>query len=151
MRIEGLSQPPKTPQTSKRGEVQARKPPARPGDVVEISPGTQEVAELAAKARVAPEEGISSRLQEVRGRVQSGYYNGPEVRKKVADALLHSGGFQEVAGDLAQARAVRQQVKQLPEVRKDEVERARQRLGSGFYQKPEVRRATAERLLDQLA
>ncbi len=151
MRIEGLSQPPKAPQTNKRGEaVQAKKAPARSGDVVEISKGAQEVADLAAKAKAAPGEGNALRLQEVRDRVQSGYYNTPGARKKVADALLQSGGFREVAGDIAQARAARQQVKQVPEVRKAEVERARQRVGSGFYQSPEVSKAMAERLLDQL-
>lgn len=150
MRIEGLSQPPKTSQTSKRSDAaQARKAPARSGDVVEISRGTQEVADLAAKAKAAAEAG-APRLQEVRARVQSGYYHTPEARKQVAAALLQSSGFKEVAGDIAQARTVRQQVKQVPEIRQAEVERARQRMGNGFYQSAEVSKATAERLLDQL-
>ncbi|MBI2504125.1 MAG: hypothetical protein HYW07_12950 [Candidatus Latescibacteria bacterium] len=152
MRIDGLSQQPKTPQSGKRGDTApAKKAPARAGDVVEISSGTQGVADLAAKAKVAAAEGRVSRLEEVRARVQSGYYNAPETRKQVAGALLQSGGFKEVAADLAQARGVRQQVRQVPEIRKAEVERARQRVNTGFYQETQVRQATAERVVDQLA
>lgn len=152
MRIDGLPQQPKTSQSGKRGEVaQAKKAPARAGDVVEISTSTQGVADLAAKAKAAVDAGSDARLEEVRARVQSGYYNAPETRKQIAGALLQSGGFKEVAADLAQARGVSQQVKNTPEVRKAEVERARQRVSSGFYQDPEVRQATADRIVDQLA
>ncbi len=152
MRIDGLSQQPKTPQSGKRADAaQAKKAPARAGDVVEISTDTQGVADLAAKAKVASEDANASRLEEVRARVQSGFYHTPETRKQIAGALLQSGGFKEVAADLAQARGVRQQVNQVPEVRKAEVERARQRVSSGFYQDSEVRQATAERVVDQLA
>lgn len=152
MRIDGLSQQPKTPQSGKRGDAaQAKQAPARAGDVVEISTDAKGVADLAAKARVAAEDANASRLAEVRARVQSGFYHTPETRKQIAGALLQSGGFKEVAADLAQARGVRQQVNQVPEIRKAEVERARQRVSSGFYQDPEVRQATAERVVDQLA
>lgn len=152
MRIDGLSQQPKTPQSAKRVDAaEAKKVPARGGDVVEISTDTQGVADLAAKAKAASEDANIGRLEEVRARVQSGFYHTPEVRKQIAGTLLQSGGFKEVAADLAQARGARQQVNQLPEVRKAEVERARQRVSSGFYQSPEVRKATAERVVDQLA
>ena len=152
MRIDGLSQQPKTPQSAKRADaVQAKKAPARGGDVVEISTDAQGVADLAAKAKVAPEDTNIARLEEVRARVQSGFYHTPEVRKQIAGTLLQSGGFKEVAADLAQARGIRQQVNRVPEVRKAEVERARQRVSSGFYQDPEVRQATAQRVVDQLA
>jgi anti-sigma28 factor (negative regulator of flagellin synthesis) len=152
MRIDGLSQQPKTPQSGKRGDAaQVKKAPARAGDVVEISTSTQGVADLAAKAKVAVDETSASRLEAVRARVQSGHYNTPETRKQIAGALLQSGGFKEVAADLTQARGVRQQVKNTPDVRKAEVERARQRVSSGFYQETQVRQATAERVVDQLA
>ncbi len=152
MRIDGLPQQPKTPQSGKRGEVtQVKKAPNRTGDVVEISTSTQGVADLAAKAKAAADVGSDARLEEVRARVQSGYYNTPETRKQVAGALLQSGGFKEVASDLVQARGVSKQVKATPDVRKAEVERARQRVSSGFYQDPEVRQATADRIVDQLA
>lgn len=152
MRIDGLSQQPKTPQSGKRGEAApAKKAPARTGDVVEISTSAQGVADLAAKAKVAVDEASASRLEEVRARVRSGHYNTPETRKQIAGALLQSGGFKEVVADLAQARGVRQQVNKVPEIRQAEVERARQRVSSDFYQDPQVRQATAERVIDQLA
>jgi hypothetical protein len=152
MRIDGLSQQPKTPQSGKRGETApARRAPDRAGDVVEISTGTQGLADLAAKARVAIDETSASRLEDVRARVQSGYYNSPETRKQIAGALLQSGGFKEIAADLAQAKGITKQAKNVPEVRKAEVERARQRVSSGFYQDPQVRQATAERVVDQMA
>ncbi|MBM3279151.1 MAG: hypothetical protein FJY95_13865 [Candidatus Handelsmanbacteria bacterium] len=151
MRIDGVRQQPKTPQSGGRSEMAGtKKAPVRGGDVVEISTSTQGVADLAARARVAVDPAGESRREEVRARVQSGYYNTPETRKQIAGALLQSGGFMEVAADLAQAKGLSKQVKSTPDTRKAEVERARQRVSSGFYQDPEVRRSTAERVVDQL-
>ena len=151
MRIEGLSQPPKTSQTGQRGDaVRHKKDGGRPGDTVEISQSAQEVADLRALAKAAPEE-LNPRIQEIRGRVESGYYNSREVREQVADALLQSDGLREVVSDISQAQAAKQKLAQVPDTRTDEVDKARQRVGSGFYDSDQVRQATAERILDEFA
>ena len=150
MRIEGLSQPPKTQQTGQRGDgVRQKKDSGRAGDVVEISKGP-EVADLTALAKSAPEE-LGTRVQEIRARVQSGYYNSEEVREKIADALLESDGLQEVVSDISQVRIAKEKLAEIPDTRDEEVQQARQRVGTGFYETEQVRQDTADRMLDELA
>ena len=70
--------------------VKRRRGSQRSGDVVEISPaarnlGTQTVssADLASVKDVR-----QARVEEVRRRVESGFYDRPEVRRAVAEAVL---------------------------------------------------------------
>ena len=150
MRIEGLPQPPKTPQTGQRSDaVRQKKDSGRPGDVVEIQ-SAQEAAELTALAKATPDE-LSPRIQEVRSRVASGYYNSQEVRQEIADALLESDGLKEVVGDISQVQVAKQKLAQIPDTRPEQVDQARQRVGTGFYDSDQVRQDTAERILDELA
>jgi len=150
MRIDGLSQPQRSSQTSQRGDAaRGKKDSGRAGDVVEIS-HAQEVADLSAAAKAAPDQ-LNPRIQEVRDRVQSGYYNSREVQEQVADALLETDGLREVVADAAQAQLARQKLEQIPDTRPEEVDRARQRVGSGFYDDAKVRQDTADRVLDELA
>ena len=149
MRIDGLSHPQRPSQTNQRGDAARAKDSGRAGDVVEIS-HAQEVADLSAAAKAAPDE-LNPRIQEVRDRVQSGYYNSREVQEQVADALLNSDGLREVVADAARAQAARQKLEQIPDARPEEVDRARQRVGSGFYDDAKVQQDTAERILDELA
>jgi hypothetical protein len=151
MRIEGLSQPPRTPQTSQRNDAAGgKKDGGRAGDVVEISQNTQEVADLSAAAKAAPDE-LNPRIQEIRGRVESGFYNSREVQEQIADAMLESDGLQEVVADISQAQVAKQKLEQVPDTRPEEVDKARQRVGTGFYDSAQVRQDTAERVLDELA
>ena len=150
MRIEGLSQPPRTSQTNQRSDVaRAKKDSGRAGDVVEISQNAQEVADLSAAAKAAPEE-LNPRIQEIRGRVESGYYNSPEVQEQIADAMLDADGLKEVVADITQAKVAKQELEQIPDTRSEEVDKARQRVGSGFYDSEQVRQDTADRVLDEL-
>lgn len=150
MRIEGLSQPLKvTPSSSRSESVRQKKAGSHSGDVVEISSSAQDVSALTAKLKVAPEE-LNPRLEEIQARVQSGYYNSQEVRQQIADALLESDPLQGVLSDIAQTQAARQQLAQVPEVRQEQVDQARQRVNSKFYDSAEVRQETAQRMLDEL-
>lgn len=150
MRIEGLSQPPKTQQSGQRGEgVRQKKDSGRAGDVVEISKGP-EAADLTALAKAVPEE-LGARVQEIRARVQSGYYNSEEVRERIADALLESDGLQEVVADISQVQIAKEKLAEIPDTRDEEVQQARQRVGTGFYETEQVRQDTADRMLDELA
>ena len=151
MRIDGLSGPPRVSQAQQREESsRARKGGARPGDVVEISRSAQDVSELSELARSTPPE-PNRRVDEIKARVKSGYYDSRDVREQIADSLLQSGGMRQVVDDIAQVSVARQQLREIPDTRQDRVDVARQRMGTGFYDTADVRRETADRVLDELA
>lgn len=151
MRIDGLSQPLKpTPSSSRSDSVRQKKAGSRPGDVVEISRGARNVAELTAKVKAAPDT-LNPRLQEVQARVRSGYYHSQDARNKVAASLLESGPFKGVLSEIAQAKVAKQQLAKVPDVRREQVDQARQRVTNRFYDSADVRRQTAQRMLDELA
>ena len=151
MRIKGLSQPPKTSQANQRSDVaRAKQDSGRAGDVVEISQKAQEVADLSAAAKAAPEE-LNPRIQEIRGRVESGYYNSREVREQIADVMLDADGLKEVVADITQVQLAKQELEQISDTRPEEVAKARQRVENGFYDSGQVRQDTADRILDGLA
>jgi len=151
MRIEGLSQQPKVSQTQQRHTaVRTKKGSEQSSDVVEISKSAQDVSELGAQAQAAP-TGNEARIQEVRARVQSGYYDSRQVREEIASSLLSSGGMEEVVSDIAQTQVVKQQLAEVPDTRIERVDEARQRVDSGFYDTPQVQRDTADRILDEMA
>ena len=150
MRIEGLSQPPKTQQSGQRGEgVRQKKDSGRAGDVVEISKGP-EAADLTALAKAVPEE-LGARVQEIRARVQSGYYNSEEVREKIAGALLDADSIRPVAEEVAEVRTVRRQLDSVPDVRSERVAETRERAASGYYDQTQIRRETADSIIDASA
>ena len=151
MRIEGLSQPPKTSQASQRSDVaRAKKDSGRASDVVDISKNAQEVADLSAAAKVSPGE-LNPRIQEIRGRVESGYYNSPEVQEQIANAMLDADSLREIVAEITQVKVAKQELEKIPDTRPEEVAKARQRVGSGFYDSGQVRQDTADRVLDELA
>jgi anti-sigma28 factor (negative regulator of flagellin synthesis) len=151
MRIDGLSQPPKTSQTGERGEpVRSKKAAAGAGDVVEISRDAQEVAELSAKLSADVDE-VNPRVEEIRARVQSGYYESRQVREQIAESILEEGALRETLSDIAQVRAARQGLEGVPDVRQERIDQARQRVASGYYDRADIRQQTAERMLDELA
>ena len=150
MRIDGLPEQPKISQGNQRDAAsRPKKASERPSDVVEISQDAREVAELAALAKTAPEE-FNPRLQEIRGRIESGYYNSREAREQIAEALLESEGMREVVDYIDQVQVAKQKLAQIPDTREDRVTEARQRAGSGFYDSAKVRQDTAESILDEL-
>ena len=150
MRIDGLPQPNRVSQANSRNDaVRSKKDSDRSGDVVEISGGLQDVAELSSKAVNAPEE-ANPRIDEIKERVRSGYYDSAEAKQQIADALLESDSLRGTVKDIEANRSVKQQLDQVPDTRPERVEQAKQRLEDGYYDSPEVRRETGERLLDHL-
>ena len=151
MRIEGLSPQPKVSQAQQRSPaVRSKKDSGRAGDVVEISKSAQEVSELSTQAKATSVDN-SARIQEIRAKVESGYYDSRQVREQIADSLLESGGMREVVDDIAQVQVAKEELKQVPDTREDRVDQARGRVGSGFYDSPQVREETADGILDELA
>lgn len=148
MRIDGLPNLSKATQTNQRADsARQKKPPGRADDVVELSQSAKEVADLAAAAK---EERVNPRIEEVRARVASGFYDSEPARQRIADSLLRSGNMREAVDEIALSRAAKESAG-VPDTRQDRVTEARQRVGSGFYDTPEVRGKTAERILDELA
>ena len=151
MRIDGLSQQPKITQSQQRSApVRSKKDGERPGDVVEISKSAPDVGELSAQAKATPAEN-NPRIQEIRQRVQSGYYESRQVREQIADSLLASDGMREVVSDVAQMQTAKEQLAQVPDVREDRVDATRQRVDAGFYDTRQARQDTADSMLDELA
>jgi len=152
MRIDGLPNLPSTQQTNQRSSAASKKKSdVGPADVVDISSGVQGAADLAAALKAAPETNSDQRLDEIRARVQSGYYNSDEVRQQIAGALLQSDGLRGVAEDVTQVRIAREKLQDVPDVREDRVSDARQRASTGFYDQNQVRSDTADRVLDEMA
>ena len=151
MRIDGLPNlPPKVTQGNQRSDAQRTKRPAAGDDVVEISKGTQDVADLAESIK-ASDADVSPRVAEVRARVQAGYYDSEPVRRDIADALLRSDSMRETVDDVVQARVAREGIAALPDVREERVAEARRQVDVGHYDTPEVRSETAQRILDEFA
>jgi anti-sigma28 factor (negative regulator of flagellin synthesis) len=151
MRIDGLPNLPKVEQSNQRNEaVRQKRSGAKPGDSVEISDAVRESVDLAAALKVAPEQ-PNPRISEVRERVRAGYYNSEEVKQQVAGALLRSEGMRPAVDEVAQVQVANARLQSVPDTRPERVEQARQRVTEGFYDRPEVRRTTADRIVDELA
>ena len=151
MRIDGLSHKPKISQTKQRNApTRGKREGERADDVVEISKGAQDVSELSALARSEAAES-NPRINEIKERVESGYYNSRQVREQIADSLLESDGLKAAVSDIEVFRGARQQLDAVPDVRAEKVDDARQRVGSGFYDRAEVRLGTADKILDEMA
>ncbi len=154
MRIENAINEIRGPDPSDRrdSEVKRRRGSGRSGDVVEISKaartlGSQSVnpSDLNAVSDVR-----HARVEAVRRRVASGYYDRPEVREAIADAVLDSGVVDGVGQEARQTRAVKQQVDEVPDVRDDRVARAKQRVATSFYDSAGVKAQVADRVLSAL-
>lgn len=151
MRIDGLPNLPNVRQANQRNDaVRQKKPGVKAGDTVEISNSVREAADLSAALKAAPEQ-TSSRISEIRERVQSGYYNSDEVKQQIAGALLESDGMRQAVDDIAQVQVAKQKMDSVPDTRPDRVDQARQRVGEGYYDRTEVRRGTVDKIIDELA
>ena len=150
MRIDKLSHQPKISQSQQRNvSVGSNNERTRADDVVEISRGAQEVSELSALARAESTE-TNPRIDDIKRRVESGYYNARQVREQIADALLDSPGMRDDVLDVVVFKGAQEALDAVPDEREDKVSEARKRVESGFYNQGEIQRDTADRILDEL-
>ena len=150
MRIDKLSHQPKISQSQQRNvSVGSNNERTRADDVVEISRGAQEVSELSALARAESTE-TNPRIDDIKRRVESGYYDARQVREQIADALLDSPGMRDDVSDVVVFKGAQEALDAVPDEREDKVSEARQRVESGFYNQGEIQRDTADRILDEL-
>ena len=149
--IDPLSHQPRVSKTNQQNAVaRPKKEGAQPSDSVEIAQGAQNVAELAALAESTPVQSKAN-LDEIRERVQSGFYNTREALENVANAMADSDGLQDTVAEIAQFQRAKQQLDQVPDVRPDAVERARELAGNGFYNQREALQGTADGLINEIA
>ena len=132
MRIDKLSHQPKISQSQQRNvSVGSNNKRTQADDVVEISRGAQEVSELSALARAESTE-TNPRIDEIKRRVESGYYNARQVREQIADALLDSPGMRDDVSDVVVFKGAQEALDAVPDEREDKVNEARQRVESGL-------------------
>ncbi|MCZ6632062.1 MAG: flagellar biosynthesis anti-sigma factor FlgM [bacterium] len=155
MRIENAINEVHGPQHAERksAEVKRRKSASgRSSDVVEISDtartlGAHGVVQVDQKSA----QGVrQAKVEAVKERVKSGYYDRPEIRQAIADAVLNSGLMETVAQEIQLAREAKVEFQEVPDVREDRVALAKKRVEMGFYDSGGVKTQIAENLLDAL-
>jgi anti-sigma28 factor (negative regulator of flagellin synthesis) len=120
--------------------------------VVEISKAAQKLGSQAVNRAdlEAASEVRQARVEQVRQRVASGFYDRPEVRQAIAEAVLDSGVVDGVEREARFARTAQDKIADVPDVREDRVAQARQRVASGFYNSTGVMADSADSILDAL-
>lgn len=135
----------------KAADAKQRSGATRSGsDVVQISDRARTLKSQQEDAVAALKETPDirqARVDQVKARVAQGYYDRPEVRQAVADSLLDSGAMKGAATEKRQANAAKSALANTPDVRQDKVDRAKQRVASGFYDTQEVRQKAADGLV----
>ena len=151
MRIDGPSNQPKVPTNQKNSALVKEKSGqiTRAGDSVELSGGPTDLASLSDIAKQG-DQVRTSRVEEVRTRLSSGYYNTEEFRNDLAEAVLSKGVVDEVVADSIHAQEIRRQVDEVPEIRSDRVENAKSRVSDGFYSREQTKLDTADSIIDEL-
>jgi len=155
MRIENAINEVQGPQQTERrqnADVRRKRNTGRAGDVVEISTAARSLGAQAANTvdLNAVSDVRQSRVEAVKQRVASGYYDQPEVREAIADAVLNAGVVDAVAQEIQDVRTAKRDLDTVPDVREDRVEQARERVASGFYDSAGVQSQVADRVLDTL-
>lgn len=155
MRIENAINEVQGPQQTERrqnAEMRRKRNTGRTGDVVEISTTARSLGAQAASTvdLNAVSDVRQSRVEAVKQRVASGYYDQPEVREAIADAVLNAGVVDAVAQEIQDVRTTKQELGSVPDVREDRVAQARERVANGFYDAGGVKAQVADRVLDNL-
>ena len=131
-------------------EVKRKRGAGRTGDVVEISNSAKSLSAQVVGDLNAGGDVRQSRVEAVKQRVESGYYDQPEVREAIADAVLNSGVVDAVAREIQEARSAKQELANVPEVREDRIAEAKERVETGFYDQAGVKAQIADSVLDNL-
>ena len=147
--IDPSSHQPKVSQTKQQNAAaRPKKEGEQASDTVEISQGAQSVAELTDLAQAALAQSKAN-LDEIREKVQSGFYNTQETLEKVARALAESDGLQDTVSEIAQFQIAKEQLSEVLDVRAEEVERTKQLAVSGFYNQREALEGTADSMINE--
>ena len=94
------------------------------------------------------------RLEGIKKKVESGYYNTSKALDEIAGAVIGSGRVDDVAAEIVQTQSAQAQMANVSDVRSDRVKAVVERLnnaGPGFYDTPDVRSAIIDGFLDEIA
>jgi len=153
MRIENALHELRGPDLQERRsqEVKRRQAP-KSNDVVELSKTAQSLGSQSVSPSDlnAVSDVRQARIDAVKQRVAEGFYDRPEVREAIADAVLDSGVVEGVRQEARQVGEARSEIENVPEVREDRVEQARRRVASNFYDSANARVETANRILENI-
>lgn len=153
MRIENALHELRGPDLQERRsqEVKRRQAP-KSNDVVELSKTAQSLGSQSVSPSDlnAVSDVRQARIDAVKQRVAEGFYDRPEVREAIADAVLDSDVVEGVRQEARQVGEARSEIENVPEVREDRVEQARRRVASNFYDSANARVETANRILENI-
>lgn len=146
MRIENLAneivQKPKT--TGRRPSAEKGTRVSSKGDSVQLS----SAGKLLSNPSI---DGVkSTRIEAIKQRVKEGFYDRPEVRVAIADALLSSGAVEPVIAEVQDIKITQKQLPNVPDVREDRIREVAQRVQDGVYEGSEVMNQVANHVLDSL-
>jgi anti-sigma28 factor (negative regulator of flagellin synthesis) len=133
-------------------EVRRRRQAPKTGDVVEISTQARvlSTSSITSADVDAVSDVLQARIDAVRQRVSEGFYDRPEIREAIADAVLDSGLVDGVRGEARQVNEARQEISNVPDVRADRVDQAKQRIATGFYDLEATQDEIGRRLSESL-
>ena len=153
MRIENALHELRGPDLQERRsqEVKRRQAP-KSNDVVALSKTAQSLGSQSVSPSDlnAVSDVRQARIDAVKQRVAEGFYDRPEVREAIADAVLDSDVVEGVRQEARQVGEARSEIENVPEVREDRVEQARRRVASNFYDSANARVETANRILENI-
>jgi anti-sigma28 factor (negative regulator of flagellin synthesis) len=91
-----------------------------------------------------------ARVEQAKLRAASGYYDQPEIRKAIADAMLDQGVVDPVMEEILSIRQTVKNMANVPDQRDDKVAMASERAEKGFYDLPIIRGQIAGKALEGL-
>ena len=140
------------PPEQRDAEIKRRRSSSATKDVVEISETARSLgSQTVSTAQLDSVSDVrQARVEEVRQRVATGFYDRPEVRQAIADAVLDAGVVTGVGQEARQVKGAQQRLADVPDVREDRVAQARQRVAADHYNSASVREATADQVLNAL-
>ena len=140
------------PPEQRDAEIKRRRSAPAAKDVVEISKTARALGSqtVSAEQLDAVSDVRQARVEEVRQRVATGFYDRPEVREAIADAVLDSGMVEGVEQEARQVKGAQQHLADIPDVREDRVAQAKQRVAADFYNSTSVQEETADQVLNAL-
>lgn len=154
MRIENALHELRGPDLSERRsqDIKRRRQAPKANDVVELSKTAQSLGSQSVSASDlnSVADVRQARIEAVKERVAEGFYDRPEVRAAIADAVLDSGVVEGVRKEARQVGAAHSEISNVPEVRQDRVQQARQRVATNFYDSANARTEMAARILEHI-
>jgi len=133
-----------TQKSERRNHTRSKEKISGRGDALELSSAGKALS-------TSSGSGVrTSRVDEVRRRVEDGFYDRPEVRVAIAKAILESGVVDSVMDEVLAFRDAKKSLDQTADLRVDRVNEAREKVRSGHYNRPEVRAEVADRLTNAL-